>query len=112
VVDDSPEIREMLRAALEYGGHEVEDTSNFQCGLRALETGDYDAVICDGHFPMHAESGPEPLGPELLRRASPFCRIRILHSADDMLSASVRGNGITVLPKCSSLSELLKAVGP
>jgi len=110
VVDDSPEIREMLRAALEHGGHEVEDTSNFVCAFRAIETGDYDAVIVDGHFPMYAEATPEPLGPELLRRASPYCRIRILHSADDTLNAAVRGNGIVVLPKCSSLREILKVV--
>ncbi len=111
VVDDSPEIRDMLRAALEHGGHEVEDTSNYMCAHRALETGDYDVVIADGHFPMRAGSRPEPLGPEFLLRASGFCRVRILHSADDTLNSSVRGNGIVVLPKCSSLAEILKAVG-
>ena len=110
VVDDDEGIREMLRAVLEYGGHDIEDTSNYQCGVRALETGDYDAVICDGHFPMHAEGRPEPLGPELLRRASEFCRVRILHSADDTLNAGMREDGITVLPKCSNLAEILNAV--
>ena len=110
IIDDSPEICDTLRAALEHGGHEVEDTSNFQCALRTIQTGDYDVLIADGWFPKHPESGPEPLGPELLRRASGACRVRILHSGDATLSTGARGNGIKILPKCSSLREILAAV--
>jgi CheY-like chemotaxis protein len=110
VVDDSPAIREMLRAALEYADHEVGEASTLDDAVYEIETGRYDVVIADGHFPRAIGSRIEPLGPWLLRRASEFCRVRILHSADHTLGASVRNDGIVVLPKCSSMAKILKAV--
>ena len=110
VVDDSPEIRELLRAVLERGGHEVREASSYHDAVFSILRGNYDVVIADGHFPMSDGERVGPLGPELLRRISAYCRIRILHSADDTLNSNMREGGIKVLPKRSSMAEILVAV--
>ena len=110
VVDDSPEIRETLRAVLERGGHEVEEASDFGSAIQKIETASYEAVIADGHFPLEAGGRPELLGPWLLHRASRYCHVMILHSADDIVGPIVFGEGTIVLPKCSSMAEIFKAV--
>src|ERR1700755_2146299 len=51
VIDDDDDIRELLRALLERGGHEVSDAPDGRAGLRELYSGSPDLVILDVAMP-------------------------------------------------------------
>ena len=51
VVDDEPDVRELLIALLESEGHQVAGSSDGKAGLRAYLTSSFDLVISDVAMP-------------------------------------------------------------
>ena len=51
VVDDDPNMRELLREELEEEGYEVEAAENGEEALKKFSSGDYDLVILDIEMP-------------------------------------------------------------
>ena len=51
VVDDEPNMRELLREELEEEGYEVEAAENGEEALKKFSSGDYDLVILDIEMP-------------------------------------------------------------
>ncbi|PLV56342.1 response regulator [Thermotoga sp. SG1] len=51
VVDDEPNMRELLREELEEEGYEVETAENGEEALKKFSTGDYDLMILDIEMP-------------------------------------------------------------
>ena len=52
VVDDEPQVRELLTAALTHEGHSVEVANEGAEGLRRFTTGTFDLVITDKAMPV------------------------------------------------------------
>ena len=65
IVDDEPNIRRTLRAALEAAGHAVDEAAEGREALRKLEAGPCDVALVD--LRLGAESGLDLLGPALER---------------------------------------------
>jgi CheY-like chemotaxis protein len=57
VIDDDAKLRELLRAALEQGGHEVTETADGEAGLRACLLAAQDLVLCDLLMPNRGGLG-------------------------------------------------------
>jgi PAS domain S-box-containing protein len=52
VVDDEPEVSQLIREILERAGHRVEVADNGAVALDKAETGAFDAVLCDLRMPV------------------------------------------------------------
>ncbi|PCH94991.1 MAG: response regulator, partial [Bacteroidetes bacterium] len=51
IIDDEPSIRKSLREILEYEKHEVEEATDGLEGLKMIQAGDFDVVLCDIKMP-------------------------------------------------------------
>ncbi len=51
IIDDEPSIRKSLREILEYEKHEVEDAADGVEGLKMIQAGGFDVVLCDIKMP-------------------------------------------------------------
>jgi two-component system, NtrC family, nitrogen regulation response regulator NtrX len=51
LIDDEKSIRKTLREILEYEGYNVEEAQDGAEGLRMIQDGDFDAVLCDIKMP-------------------------------------------------------------
>jgi len=51
VIDDEKDVRVVIRAMLESGGHEVEVAADGEEGIRKFQQGPYDLVLCDSVMP-------------------------------------------------------------
>ena len=51
LVDDEKSIRKTLREILEYEGYAVDEAQDGAEGLRMIQDGDYDIVLCDIKMP-------------------------------------------------------------
>lgn len=51
LIDDEKSIRKTLREILEYEGYTVEEAQDGAEGLKAIQDGDFDAVLCDIKMP-------------------------------------------------------------
>jgi len=111
LVDDSPEIRAALRAALEMHGYKVLE-AGYLMGVEAMATRNSDvrAVVLDGWTPWAIDQPPISsiyLAISLRERG-----VRVIfHSGDMALSAKAAREGLTVVPKGSGIQELLEAIG-
>ena len=110
IVEDDPSTRDYLRAALETAGYEVVE-ARYQVGVEvmALLPSPVKAVLLDGNVPFADGQTPIPtLGLALRLRAAGIPVI--IHSGDDEINEEAREHGLRVMPKGSSLSDLLRAV--
>lgn len=51
VVDDEPDLLDIVSIMLEHGGYEVETAPTAEKALRMLQKGSYDAILLDLHLP-------------------------------------------------------------
>ena len=51
IIDDEPSIRKSLREVLEYEKHEVEEAADGAEGLKMIQAGSFDVVLCDIKMP-------------------------------------------------------------
>ncbi|HTO83713.1 MAG TPA: response regulator [Methylomirabilota bacterium] len=51
VIDDEDDVRAVIRAILESGGHEVETASDGVDGVRKFQQQSFDLVLCDSVMP-------------------------------------------------------------
>ena len=51
VIDDEQDVRTVIRAMLQSGGHEVEVAADGEDGIRRFEQGPFDVVLCDSVMP-------------------------------------------------------------
>jgi CheY-like chemotaxis protein len=83
VIDDEPDIRNLLRNLLEEAGHTVDDAPNGEDGLRRASQNDYAVVICDLLMPV--KEGIETIIE--LRRTYPSVKIMALSGGGSRLPA-------------------------
>jgi PAS domain S-box-containing protein len=110
VVDDEPEIADLLRALLEGAGHDVATAEAGSVALALLEEGRFDAVVSDLHMPQMD-------GLQLwreVRARTPLLAGRFLFVTGDTLSAGARSvlaqTGCASLAKPFTKADLLEQV--
>ena len=110
IVDESPEIRAALRAALETHGYTVLEAS-YLMGVEAMATcnSDVRAVILDENVPWGLGQSARSSLPLAVYLSSHKVKI-VYHSADPYLSHQAREFGLCVVEKGSGIKELLEAV--
>jgi two-component system NtrC family sensor kinase len=110
VVEDEPEVAEVLREALEAQGHEVEVASDGESARARLDRGGIDLVISDLRMPRM--SGPELY--EKIVAGHPEMSRRVVFSTGDLVSAETRRfcerTGNPVLEKPFDLGEVGRVV--
>jgi signal transduction histidine kinase len=110
VVDDEPELAEVLVEALEREGHRVSIALNGVDALRQLEQVGYDLVVSDTKMPVM--DGME-LHRELVRRFPALGR-RIIFVTGDVLDADkhryLESSGVPFLTKPFDLGEVRRAI--
>ncbi|MDP2627274.1 MAG: ATP-binding protein [Candidatus Rokubacteria bacterium] len=111
VVDDEPEIREVLRDLLRAAGHEVDMAGDGLEGLERLGHREYDLIITDIRMPRL--DGRRFFEQTTHRR--PELRQRFMVISGDMLTDDSRDfiehSGLPCLHKPFDLDEVLRAVG-
>jgi two-component system OmpR family response regulator len=108
VVDDEPQIRELVTRALAAAGYVIESASNGEAGLARALTGDYQLVILDLVMPL--KDGRQVL--ERLRAQRPEQAILVLSCLSDVTTkvACLDSGAKDYLTKPFSLDELLARV--
>lgn len=111
MVDDNPELRELLLVALSKMGYVVTSAANGAEAFRAIEVNRFDVVITDMLMPER--DGIEVIGE--LRRKQPEARIVAMsgggRGSRDHYLRTAKGLGAhTVLGKPFSISELTAAL--
>ena len=86
VVDDEPEVADLIRDMLEAAGHEIATAESGAVALELLDTARFDAVVSDLRMP---EMDGAAFWRELLRRQPRLAR-RVLFVTGDTLSADAR----------------------
>jgi two-component system NtrC family sensor kinase len=86
VVDDEPEITELIRTLLESAGHEVASAESGAVALELIEAARFGAVVCDLHMP---DMDGAALWREVSRRDARLAR-RFLFVTGDTLSPDAR----------------------
>ncbi len=105
IIDDEPAIRQVLTAALERAGHNVEQAANGDQALERLARGDIDVAICD-------LSMPGMNGIEVMRRAgkmgcaATFILVTAYASVDTAIEA-MRAGAYDYITKPLRMEELL-----
>ncbi len=104
VVDDEPNILEVLRIVLEGEGYEVCEAATYKAAAQALASEDFELVICDIKL-------PDGNGLDLLRAhhdRNPDTRFTVItaHSTPANLLASLRGGAVEYLSKPFDVEEL------
>jgi two-component system response regulator PilR (NtrC family) len=108
VVDDEPNILEVLRIVLEGEGYEVCEATTYREAAQALASEDFELVICDIKL-------PDGNGLDLLRahhERNPDTRFTVItaHSTPANLLASLRGGAVEYLSKPFDVEELRMVV--
>jgi len=111
VVDDEPEVAELLEETLCLDGHHVEIAADGQGALDKLRDGAYDLILSD--LKMPGLSGPDFY--RELRRLHPELDQRVVFVTGDALSGEVAEfldeTGVPTLHKPFSLEDLRRIVG-
>jgi signal transduction histidine kinase len=87
VVDDDPEVADVLTELLKVDGHAVEAVGNGTVALERLQERLYDAILCDVRMP--GLDGPA-LYRELGRRRPDLCRRLIFITGDELNQETIR----------------------
>lgn len=110
VVDDEPEIADLMRAFLESAGYEVATAESGQVALALLDEARFDAVVSDLRMPDLDGAGLY----RALRQSHPRLASRLLFVTGDTLSPGAHGflaeTGCGHLDKPFTKADLLSAV--
>jgi two-component system secretion response regulator SsrB len=107
VVDDTPSLRHLARMAVELAGWvPVGEAENGREGVRAAYELGPDVIVLDHQMPVLDGLSALPL----LRRASPFSRIVIWSSDEDITQAALAAGASAVVDKKGPLDHLLIAL--
>lgn len=109
VIDDEPDIRPAMRAALEAAGHSVDEAENGMVGMARFRADPADVVITD--LIMPEQEGIETI--VALRRAYPGLRIIAITGAGDaeiLLKVARQVGACRTLAKPFTAEELRAAV--
>ena len=110
VVDDEPEIGELMRSLLEGVGHEVATAESGAVALELLDTARFDAIVCDLRMPDMTGAA---LWQQVHERHPALAR-RMLFVSGDTLAVDAREfldrSGCGMLDKPFSKADLLQRV--
>jgi DNA-binding response OmpR family regulator len=109
VIDDDPDVRDLVKATLESAGHEVFVAVNGRAGMQQYRAKPADLVITDLFMPD--QEGLETI--KLLRLEFPDVRIIAISgkpAGETMLSVAKRIGATEVMSKPFLPDELLKVV--
>jgi DNA-binding response OmpR family regulator len=108
VVDDEPQIRDVVTRALEAAGYRIDCAADGAAGLSLAQSGDYQLVILDVVMPV--KDGRQVLGQ--LRRLRPDQRVLVLSCLSDVTAKVdlLDAGAKDYLTKPFSLDELLARV--
>ena len=110
VVDDEPDVAELVEIVLEGDGHDVETVHSGRAALERLAAGTYELIVCDLHMPdVHGQAVYETI------RNRPAPRPAVLfvsgyHGADEKHEAFLREARLRLLPKPFTVEALRRAV--
>jgi PAS domain S-box-containing protein len=111
VVDDEPEVRELLADILSLDGHQIEVASSGNAALRILAHKDFDIILSDMRM-------PDVDGPGLytrIKNAYPHLIDRLIFITGDALGPSVRAfleqTGLPCLEKPFDPKEVRQVIG-
>ncbi len=110
VIDDEPEIAELVTLMLDSAGHEACIAEDGTVALAMVEEAQFDAVISDLHMP--GMDGPE-LWRHLLARQPALARRTLFVTGDTLspaVSAFLNASGCSALSKPFGKTDLLAAV--
>lgn len=111
IVDDNADMRELLRATVQLGGHEVDEADSGRVGLERFQVAAYDVVMTD--IIMPDMDGNELIAK--LRAADPNIRIVAVSGGGrarnlGVLQVATRFGADRVLSKPFRKDEVLKLV--
>lgn len=109
VVDDEPDLVDLLREILERAGYQVDTAANGQIALDKVDAATYDVIVCDLRMPVLG--GLEfYLALERRRSALTGRLLFILADPGAAQDAVLRAPGVPTLLKPFSEEDLLQAV--
>ena len=109
VIDDDPDVRELVMTTLKAAGHEVSMATDGRQGFQQFRSNRADLVITDLFMPN--QEGLETI--KQLRTESPDVRVIAMSgkpTGGTMLSVAQHLGAVAVLPKPFLPEELLKVV--
>lgn len=109
VVDDEPQIRDMLSLYFSKHGYDVATAGNSAATLRATEDGTFDVVVLD--IGLADEDGLKLL--EMLKQRHPHLRVIMLTGmgfVEDLLQEAAQKGADGYVSKVLPLDELLLAI--
>ena len=110
VVDDDPEVRELVSQTLQLAGHHVETADDGEAALAALERRAFDLVVSDIQMPRLDGIG---LYREAVRRDARLTRRFIFVTGSALTQEAqdfARMTGLPLLPKPFSIDALRRLV--
>lgn len=111
IIDDEPNIREVLRELLEAHGHSVIEAETWCEASEILESQIIELAIVDGQFPKNSTARClGDYGPVLCQQARARGARTLLLSANDELVAQERRAGFPALVKPFAVHALLAAI--
>ncbi len=106
VIDDDPELRELLCTILRPEGHHVFDVGSAEEGLELLPYTTFQVAFLDHNLP-----GMDGLVlGQYLRRNNPHLQIALVTGSEESLSKPARAHDIRVIAKPFDFSEILLVV--
>lgn len=110
LIDDDDQVRALIRAALQYAGHEVTEAANGREGIELFKRLRPDAVVCDLFMPVCE-------GMETIRELRTLSQVGILAISGcpfvfdaDLLTIACRLGATAALAKPFRVSELIQVV--
>lgn len=105
IIDDEKSIRKTLREILEYEGYGVDEAQDGKEGLKMIQDGDFDAVLCDIKMPKM--DGMEVL--EIATKSNPDIPIIMISGHGNLETAvdAVKNGAFDYVAKPPDLNRLL-----
>jgi CheY-like chemotaxis protein len=110
VVDDDPDVAELVDIVLRAEGHDVETVHSGRAALERLAAGGYELIVCDLHM-------PDVDGPAVYEtsrnRPAPHPAVLFMsgyQGADEPYEAFLRGGRLPLLAKPFTVEALRQAV--
>lgn len=111
IVDDCPQIRELLREVCEMQGHIPIEAGTLRDAVALLESQPVSVALIDGNFPLDRSADrTEAYGPWLCRKARSLGIRTLLLTADDDLVDEERAAGYQAARKPFTLPAIFEAL--
>jgi CheY-like chemotaxis protein len=107
VVDDDPDMQDVMALTLELGGYEVSRASNGQQALERVEEGMPDLILLDMRMPV---MDGWTFAAELRRRHASAAPLVVCTAAEDARRRAREVDAVGCLSKPFELEELLRVV--